>query len=159
MINICSGERCMTRDQKNWRSEGKRVCVMLYQIFLRDERLPTLLIKIRNPGFNLSLNCNLPSKYMFNAISLSLSLHTHSTPKPSMRRSINFNNMSIRLGFLYAKMLGNFLHCTFMVQFFLNNLFFCTQLYDINYSYLIQIVFGQSYGFKYSYLIQTMIWF
>ena len=34
--------------------------------------------------------------------------------------------------------------------------FFCTQFYDIKYSYLIQIICSQFYGFKYSYLIQII---
>ena len=37
--------------------------------------------------------------------------------------------------------------------------FFCTQLYDIKYSYLIQIICTQLYGFKYSYQIQIILWF
>ena len=36
---------------------------------------------------------------------------------------------------------------------------FCTEKYDIKYSYLIQIICTQLYGFWYSYLKLIIIWF
>ena len=47
--------------------------------------------------------------------------------------------------------------CFFVVV--LAGVLFCPQLYDIKYSYIIQIINTQINGFKYSYLILIIIWF
>ena len=64
--------------------------------------------------------------------------------------------MSSCLGLYYTKRSGNCIHRKFIFIFFCAVIkgFFLHTLYDIKYSYQIQIIYTQLYGFKYSYLLQ-----
>ena len=62
---------------------------------------------------------------------------------------IDFNGMSTSLKLSYAYSLGN---CTFNIYIFSvvasKEIFFCTQLYHIKYSYQIEIISTKLNGFK-----------
>ena len=61
--------------------------------------------------------------------------------------------MSTHPKLFYAKKLNNQIYIFWAI---VSLEYFFTQLYDIKYSYLIQIILPQFYGFKYSYLILTI---
>ena len=70
----------------------------------------------------------------------------------------DLNGISIRLGLSYAW--RHEFNCFFSKLYIYINIlcYFCTQLYDVKYSYFIQIICIYLYDFKYSFLILIIIW-